>query len=155
MAAKATRPTRCRPGIAALTAHHLTSTQVDEHLTALRALTEHRDDLVRTRTQTVNRLHALLAQLVPAGLPRGLSAEAAAAALRTVRPRAALARTLRQLASELLTELRRIDRRITTATETLTAALAACGSTQLTRARAALTGQVSQRHTRPQAQRLP
>jgi transposase len=115
-------------GIAALTAHHLSSTQIDQRLAALRALTEHRDDLVRARTQTINRLHALLAQLVPAGLPRGLSAEAAAAALRTVRPRAALARTLRQLASELLTELRRLDRRITTATETLTAALAACGS---------------------------
>jgi transposase len=32
-------------------------------------LTEHRDDLVRTRTQTVNRLHALLAQLIPPACP--------------------------------------------------------------------------------------
>ena len=56
-------------GIAALTAHRLHTAAIDEAIAALRALTEHRDDLVRTRTQTVNRLHALLAQLIPAGLP--------------------------------------------------------------------------------------
>jgi hypothetical protein len=95
----------------------------------LRALTEHRDDLVRARTQTVNRLHALLAQLVPAGLPRNLTADAAATALRAVRPRAALARTVRQLAVELLAELRRLDRRISTATQTIATAVAATGTT--------------------------
>lgn len=47
-------------GIAALTATRLNSAQVDEALAALRALTEHRDNLVRACTQTVNRLHALL-----------------------------------------------------------------------------------------------
>ncbi|MGI5149463.1 hypothetical protein ACQEVC_24460 [Plantactinospora sp. CA-294935] len=36
--------------------------------------TDHRDDLVRNRAQTANRLHALLAKLVPAGLPCGLPA---------------------------------------------------------------------------------
>jgi transposase len=95
----------------------------------LRALTEHRDDLVRARTQTVNRLHALLAHLVPAGLPRNLTANAAAATLRTVRPRAVLARTMRQLAVELLGELRRLDRRIGGATDTLAAAVTATGTT--------------------------
>jgi transposase len=50
--------------------------QIDEAVTALRALVEHREDLVRTRTQTVNRLHALLTRLVPAGLARKLTAEA-------------------------------------------------------------------------------
>ncbi len=78
-------------GIAALTPTRLNTAQIDEAIAALRALTEHRDDLVRTRTQTINRLHALLAQLVPAGLPRNLTADAAATALRAVRPRAALA----------------------------------------------------------------
>jgi transposase len=116
-------------GIAALTATRLNSAQTDETITALRALTEHRDDLVRARTQTVNRLHALLAHLVPAGVARQLTADSAAAALRTVRPRAVLARTLRQLAVELLTELRRLDRRIAGSTEVVAAAVAASGST--------------------------
>jgi hypothetical protein len=104
-------------GIAALTATRLNTTVIDEALVALRAVTEHRDDLVRNRTPTVNRLHVLLAQLIPSGLPRKLTAETAAAALRTIRPRTLLARTLRRLAVELLAELRRLDRRITEATD--------------------------------------
>ncbi|MEV6487118.1 transposase [Actinoplanes sp. NPDC051633] len=39
---------------------------IDEAIAALRALTEHRDDLLRTRTRTVNRLHALLTDPVRA-----------------------------------------------------------------------------------------
>ena len=116
-------------GIAAHTATRLNTAVIDEAIAALRALTEHRDDLVRTRTQTVNRLHALLAQLIPAGLPRGLTADTAAAALRSIRPRAVLARTLRQVAVDLLSEVRRLDRRITEATKALSAAVAASGTT--------------------------
>jgi transposase len=115
-------------GIAALSAARLNTAVVEEAITALRTLSEHRDDLVRTRTQTVNRLHALLAQLVPAGLPRRLTAEAAATALRSIRPRAVLARTLRQVAVDLLGEVRRLDRRITEATATLSAVVAASGT---------------------------
>ena len=48
-------------------APQLQTVQVDEAVAALRALVEHRDDLVQARTQTVNRLHALLTQLIPAG----------------------------------------------------------------------------------------
>ncbi|WP_433304766.1 transposase [Actinoplanes sp. CA-030573] len=102
---------------------------IDEALAAPRAVTEHRDGLVRTRTQTVNRLHVLLAQLISSGLPRKLTAGAAAAAMRTIRPRTVLARTLRRLAVELLTDLRRLDRRITEATATFSATATASGTT--------------------------
>jgi transposase len=74
-------------GIAAHTATRLSTAVIDEATAALRALTGYRDDLVRTRTQATSRLHALLAQLLPAGLPRGLTADSAAAALRGIRPR--------------------------------------------------------------------
>ena len=94
---KPTRPTPCRAG-SPRTATGLTTAVIDEAIAALRCLTEHRDDLVRTRTQTVNRLHALLTQFRPAGLPHGLTADTAAVALRSMRPRAVPARTLRQLA---------------------------------------------------------
>jgi transposase len=116
-------------GIAALTATRLNTAVIDEAVAALRAVTEHRDDLVRTRTQTLNRLHVLLAQLIASGLPHKLTADTAAAALRTIRPRTLLARTVRRLAVELLAELRRLDRRITEATATLSAAVAASGTT--------------------------
>jgi hypothetical protein len=45
------------------------SAKVEDAITALRALVEHRDDVVHTRTQTVNRLHVLLTQLLPGGAP--------------------------------------------------------------------------------------
>jgi transposase len=116
-------------GVAAWTAPRLNATQTEDAVAALGALTEHRDDLVRTRTQTVNRLHALLTQLVPAGHPRGLTAADAAQVLRTVRPRTTLARTLRQLSVELVAEVRRLDRRIAAVTDQLSDAVDASGTT--------------------------
>jgi transposase len=107
----------------------LRSVEIDDAIAALRAVTEHRDDLVRARTQLVNRLHVLLVKLVPTGPARGLSAESAAEALRRVRPRDALGRTLRALPVDLVAELRRLDRRIVEATQTLSDAVAASGST--------------------------
>ena len=89
-------------GIAALTSHALGPAKIDAATRALRAIVEHRDDLVKTRTQTVNRLHVVLTRLVPAGAKRQLSADHAAALLRGVRPRDATAKTLRALAMDLI-----------------------------------------------------
>ena len=116
-------------GIAAWSAPTLRTVEVDEAIAAMRALTEHRDDLVRTRTQLVNRPHALLVKLVPSGLPRGLTAASAAETLQRIRPRDTLGRTLRRLAVELVGELRRLDPRIADTTQTLSDAVAASGTT--------------------------
>jgi len=116
-------------GIAAWSANTLRTVQIDDAISALRAVTEHRDDMVRSRTQLINRLHALMVKLIPSGLARGLSADAAADALRRVRPRDTLRRTLRAIAADLITELRRLDRRIAEATQTLSTTVAASGST--------------------------
>jgi transposase len=115
-------------GVAAWTAASLVSVRFDE-TAALRALTEHRDDLVKTRTQTVNRLHVLLAQLIPGGAPTGLSADLAAGMLRRVRPRDVLGATRRRLAVDLIGEVRRLDQRIAASGEQITTAVAACGTT--------------------------
>lgn len=115
-------------GIAAWSAPALRSVEIDQAIAALRAVTEHRDDLVRARTQLINRLHVLLVKLIPSGVARGLTADSAAEALRRVRPRDTLGRTLRTLAVDLVAEMRRLDRRITDATQTLSDAVAASGS---------------------------
>jgi transposase len=115
--------------VAALTAAGLRAVAVDEAITALRALVEHREDVVKIRTQTANRLHVLLTQLLPAGAPRQLSAEIAAQLLRSVRPRTPGPRMLRRLAAELIVEIRHLDRRIAAATGDITAAVAAGNST--------------------------
>jgi transposase len=116
-------------GIAALSATGLRSAAVEEAIIAPRALLEHRDDVVGTRTQTVNRLHVLLTALLPGGAPRQLSADTAARLPRTVRPRAAAAATPRRLAAELIAEVRHLDRRIATATTEISAAVAASATT--------------------------
>ncbi len=116
-------------GIAAWSAPALHTVEIDEAIAALRAVTEHRDDMVRTRTQLINRLHAILVKLVPSGFARGLTAEGAADALRRVRPRDTLGRTLRTIAVDLVAELRRLDRRIAEASQTLGDAVTASGTT--------------------------
>jgi transposase len=115
--------------VAAWTATALVSVQFDQTALALRALTEHRDDLVKTRTQTVNRLHVLLAYLIAGGAQTGLSADQAADMLRRVRPRDVLGATRRRLAVELVGEVRRLDQRIAAAGEQITSAVGESGTT--------------------------
>ena len=99
-------------GIAARSARRLNSAAIEGTITALRAIVEHRDDLVKTRTQTVNRLHVVLTHLIPAGAQRDLTASKAAELLRGIRPRDTAGKTLRGLATDLVTEIRHLDRRI-------------------------------------------
>ncbi|MCW2526477.1 MAG: putative transposase [Pseudonocardiales bacterium] len=116
-------------GIAALSAPALNSAADDATVTALRAIVEHRDDLVKTRTQTVNRLHVLLTNLIPAGAGRDLSADQAAELLRGIRPRATAGKALRGLAVDLVAEIRQLDRRIIKATKDIQTAVANSGTT--------------------------
>jgi transposase len=72
----------------------------------MRLLSERREDLVAERTRALNRLHALLRDLLPGGVVGKLSAEMAARILRGVRPKGASARLRRRLASEVLRDTR-------------------------------------------------
>jgi transposase len=90
----------------------LTHVRIDDHLVALRLLVDRRDELGIARTNTVNRLHRLLLELLPGGAKKFLSAQQARALLASIRPRDVVGKTRRQLASELITELATIDRKI-------------------------------------------
>ena len=79
---------------------------------AMRLLSERREDLVAERTRALNRLHALLRDLLPGGVARTLSADRAARILRGIRPKGASARLRRRLASEVLRDIRTLDRKI-------------------------------------------
>ena len=116
-------------GIAALTSRTLSTAEIDTATTALRAIVEHRDDLVKTRTQTVNRLHVVLTNLVPAGAGRNLTADHAAELLRGVRPHNAPGKTLRALAMDLVSEVRQLDRRIAKAANDIETAVTASDTT--------------------------
>ncbi|MGW2940172.1 IS110 family transposase [Streptomyces sp. NPDC001156] len=78
----------------------------------LRLLTERHDDLVHERTRVLNRLHAVLRDLLPGGVPTGLSADKAASAMRGVRPVTAADNCRRDIARDLLADLRRLDRQV-------------------------------------------
>jgi transposase len=100
----------------------------DEDLVVLRLLADRRDELSRSRNRTLNRLHRLLAELIPAGAPRHLSALQAKALLAGVRPRDPAGRTRRALAAELLAELEVLDGKLTALKRRLAEAVTAAGS---------------------------
>lgn len=88
----------------------------DDRIDVLRLLSDRREDLVSERTRVLNRLHGLLRDLIPGGVPGRLSADRASRILRSVRPRrdsrSAAESVRRQLASELLRDVRALNRRI-------------------------------------------
>ena len=82
---------------------------VEGQATTLRLLSDRRDELVASRTQTLNRLHDLLAELAPGQVPATRSADRAATLLRHIRASASPVRTRRVLAVDLIREIRRLD----------------------------------------------
>ena len=98
---------------------------------AVRLLADRRDELGVARTQTANRIHRLLLEIVPGGAPKNLSAARAKTLLATVRPRDVVGRTRRRLAAELIAELAAIDKKIKTADRELLELIAATGTSLL------------------------
>jgi transposase len=95
----------------------------------LRLLTERREDLVAERTRALNRLHVLLRDLLSDGVDKGLSAEAAAKLLRRARPNHAAGRTRKRLASELVRDVRALDRKVASLDERIREEVEASGTT--------------------------
>ena len=95
---------------------------------ALKLMSDRRRELVRTRTQTVNRLHQLLMELIPAGASKDLTATRAKALLASVRPRDVAGRTRRQLATDLVDDVTALDRKIKDIEKRLGDAVTATGT---------------------------
>ena len=92
---------------------------VDGELEALRMLTDRRETLTRRRVQTVNRLQALLAELLPGQGKKDLTALQAKAMMASVHPRDIAAKTRHRIAAEELADLVAIESKIKTATAEL------------------------------------
>ena len=65
--------------VVALRTRNLRPVVVDDAMVAIRLMSERRRDLVKARTATVNQLHQLLMELIPAGAQRKLTAKTARA----------------------------------------------------------------------------
>lgn len=102
--------------------------RVDGDLEALRMLTDRREALTRRRVQTVDRLQALLAELLPGQAKRDITAGQAKGMLATVRPRDVAGKTRRRIAVEELTELIAVEAKIKKATAELRTIVLARGS---------------------------
>jgi transposase len=96
----------------------------------LRLLSERREDLVAERTRALNRLHGLLRDLLPGGVAGKLSADRAARILRGIRPKGGASLRLRRgLASEVLRDVRTLDRKIADLSGRIEAEVEASGTT--------------------------
>jgi transposase len=95
----------------------------------LRLLSERREDLVAERTRALNRLHGFLRDLVPGGIAGTLSADRAARILRGIRPQGSSSRVRRRLASEVLRDVRTLDRKIADLARRIEAEVEASGTT--------------------------
>lgn len=96
----------------AVTTEGLRELAVDGELEAIRMLADRYTELSRRRIQTVNRLHRLIAELVPGTRKKDLSAQQGKAILATVRPRDVAGRTRRRMAVEEVADLVRVDAQI-------------------------------------------
>ena len=110
----------------------LRQVSMEDQSTILRLLTERREDLVHERTRVLNRLHAVLRDLQPGGVAAGLSAEKAATAMKKIRVTTATDACRRDIARDLLTDLRRLDRLVKDNEAQMREALAATRTTLTT-----------------------
>jgi transposase len=102
---------------------------VDGELESIRMLADRYTELSRRRIQTVNRLHRLLAELVPGTKKKDLSAAQGKAILAKVRPRDPAGKTRRRMAGEEIADLVRVDAQIKAIKAELKTAVTARGST--------------------------
>ncbi len=114
--------------VVALRTKGLREVMLDDEMVALRLMSERHADLVRTRTATVDHLHQLLMELIPAGSDRELTAAKAKGLLSTVRPRDVAGRTRRQLAADLVDDLTALDRKFKDLDKRLRQAVEATGT---------------------------
>src|SRR4051795_2910776 len=107
--------------VVAVRTRNLRVLRVDGELEALRLLADRREALTRRRVQTVDRLQALLAELLPGQAKKDITPLQAKAMLAGVRPRDVAGKTRRRIAAEELAELISVDARIKKATAELKA----------------------------------
>jgi transposase len=114
--------------VAALRSAGVREVRPDDHAAVLKVWSKRYRDLGRARTQAACRLHAVLCQLIPGGVPKAITTARAARVLKALRPASAVETARCELAADLLDDLRRIDARIRETRKKLAAAVAAAGT---------------------------
>jgi hypothetical protein len=107
--------------IAALRAPQLASVQRPDHNNVLRLLAKRNLDIGRAKNRTACRLHSLLAELVPGGIPNRINGSRAQQLLDQVQPATPMEAMRLEIAYEHLDDLRRLDDQLAASRKRLTA----------------------------------
>jgi transposase len=100
-----------------------------DHAAVLRLLADRHHDLTALRTQAICRLHALVCHLVAGGLGRRFSADKAATTLRGVRPCDPVDAARKEMAQQLLSDVRRLDHQLVALKDRIAAEVLASATT--------------------------
>jgi len=95
--------------VAALRSPGVREASPGDHAAVLKLWSKRHRDLGSTRTQVVCRLHAVLCELVPGGVPKKIIADRAARLLDSVTPQGAVDAARWELAAALIEDLRGLD----------------------------------------------
>ena len=122
-------PSDARPvAVAALRSPGVRQARRDDHAAVLKVWSKRHRDLGRTRTQVACRLHAVLCDLVPGGVPKKITAGQAARILASITPSGAVEAARCDLAAEFTEDLRGIDARLRDTRKKLAIAVQATGT---------------------------
>jgi transposase len=105
-----------------------TAVSAEDHTTVFALLEERRANLAAQRVRVAKQLHAMLRDLVPGGAELAITAKSSAAMLRSVRPASACERTRKDLAQDLVRDLRAVDASLADIERRMAAALDDHGS---------------------------
>ena len=99
----------CSVAIAALRAPRLATVQWPDHNNVLRLMAKRNLDIGRAKNRTACRLHSLLAELAPGGIPHRINVPKAQRLLDQVQPATPMEAMRLEIAHEHLDDLRRLD----------------------------------------------
>ena len=114
--------------VAALRSADVREARRDDHAAVLKVWSKRYRDLGRARTQVACRLHQVLCELIPGGVPGEITAGQAARILESVTPAGAVDAARWELAAELTEDLRGVDARIRETRTKAAAAVRAAGT---------------------------
>jgi|HubBroStandDraft_3_1064219.scaffolds.fasta_scaffold26335_1 transposase len=114
--------------VAALRSAQVREAWRDDHAAVLKVWSKRYRDLGRMRTQVACRLHQVLCELVPGGVPGEITAGQAGRVLGSVTPAGTVNAVRWELAAELTEDLRGIDARIRETRKKAAAAVRAAGT---------------------------
>ena len=115
--------------VAALRSRARRPVSADDHAAVLRVWSRRHRDLGRAKNQVACRLHAVLCELVPGGVPEEITAAHAARILRSAQPSGAAGQARGELAAEFLEDMRRLDAQMRESKKKLAVAVRASGTT--------------------------